>query len=73
MAREKETEQLPFVLDDLGCTGLESNLLECLPTHNCASGVNGDAFAGVSCSRKGGVDYNIIITSVCMPQNKLSL
>jgi hypothetical protein len=24
-----------FALDDVGCNGLESNLLDCLPQHNC--------------------------------------
>ena len=28
---------LPFFLDDLDCDGSESNLLECLPNHNCNS------------------------------------
>ena len=28
---------LPFVLDDVGCNGSESNLLDCLPQHNCPS------------------------------------
>ena len=28
---------LPIFLDDLGCNGTESNLLECLPHHNCYS------------------------------------
>ena len=46
--------ELPFVLDDLGCTGSESNLLECLPQHNCVVSV--DQYVGVSCSRKGGED-----------------
>ena len=25
-----------FALDDVGCNGSESNLLDCLPQHNCA-------------------------------------
>ena len=49
-----ETENLTFVLDDLGCTGSESNLLECLPEHNCKS--SADESAKVSCLRKGGTD-----------------
>ena len=60
-----ETENLLFVLDDLGCNGSEYNLLECLPTHNCNIGSNRKEFAGVSCSRKGGADY---YTSVCITQ-----
>ena len=42
---------LPFILDDLGCNGSESNLLECLPKHNCALSINENA--GVRCLRKG--------------------
>lgn len=42
---------LPFILDDLGCSGSEGNLLECLPDHNCQS--SGDENAGVRCQRKG--------------------
>ena len=42
---------LPFILDDLGCNGSESNLLECLPQHNC--GYYSDENAGVRCLRKG--------------------
>ena len=44
---------LPFVLDDLGCSGSEKNLLECLPTHNCGSSGNLNENAGVRCQRKG--------------------
>ena len=54
-----ETENLPFVLDDLGCSGSESNLLECLPSHNCLHSADEDA--AVRCSRKGGADYYIVI------------
>ena len=42
---------LPFILDDLGCNGTESNLLECLPRHNCGSSSGENA--GVRCQRKG--------------------
>ena len=38
-----------FALDDVGCNGSESNLLDCLPQHNCGMIEN----AGVQCSRKG--------------------
>ena len=38
-----------FALDDLGCSGSESNLLDCLPDHNCVIDEN----AGVQCLRKG--------------------
>ena len=41
--------ELPFVLDDLGCSGDEGNLLQCLPDENCGSSEN----AGVRCQRKG--------------------
>ena len=41
-----------FALDDVGCNGSESNLLDCLPQHNCIR--NNDAEnAGVQCLRKG--------------------
>ena len=45
-----------FALDDVGCNGTESNLLHCLPQHNC--GMNrGAENAGVLCLRKG--EHNI--------------
>ena len=41
-----------YALDDVGCNGTESNLLSCLPQHNC--GMNrGAENAGVLCLRKG--------------------
>ena len=41
-----------FALDNVGCNGSESNLLDCLPKHNC--GMNrGVENAGVQCLRKG--------------------
>ena len=43
-----------FALDDVGCNGSESNLLNCLPQHNCGTG--SDKLienAGVQCLRKG--------------------
>ena len=41
-----------FALDDVGCNGTESNLLNCLPQHNC--GMNrGAENAAVHCLRKG--------------------
>ena len=41
-----------FALDDVGCNGTESNLLDCLPQHNC--GMNrGAENAGVQCLRRG--------------------
>ena len=41
-----------FALDDVGCNGTESNLLHCLPQHNC--GMNRDAEnAAVHCLHKG--------------------
>ena len=45
-----------FALDDVGCNGSESNLLDCLPQHNC--GMRGPGFenAGVQCLRKGIMD-----------------
>ena len=32
------TSVLPYILDDVGCNGSESNLLDCLPQHNCLIG-----------------------------------
>ena len=43
-----------FALDDVGCNGSESNLLDCLPQHNCDTGNDkGTENAGVQCLRKG--------------------
>ena len=43
-----------FALDDVGCNGSESNLLDCLPKHNCGTGNDkGIENAGVQCLRKG--------------------
>ena len=43
-----------FALDDVGCNGSESNLLDCLPHHNCAIHLfEGEENAGVQCLRKG--------------------
>ena len=44
---------IPFFLDDLGCTGSESNLLECLPLHNCRASLLEDAV--VTCLNGGTV------------------
>ena len=41
-----------FALDDVGCNGSESNLLNCLPQHNCGM-ERGVENAGVQCLRKG--------------------
>ena len=52
---------LPFLLDDLGCNGTESSLLECLPQHNCGKSsdvTNDHEDAGVSCSRRGNYSYS---------------
>ena len=51
---------LPFYLDDLKCSGSESNLLECLPNHNCEpkSGNVNDESACVRCLRKGKAVYS---------------
>ena len=42
-----------FALDDVGCNGTESNLLDCLPQHNCDENNRGTENAGVQCLRKG--------------------
>ena len=47
------TSTLPFVLDDVGCNGSESNLLDCLPQHNCQAAGPKSENAGVHCLRKG--------------------
>ena len=48
------TSTLPFLLDDVGCNGLESNLLNCLPQHNCNR--TDPENAGVHCLPKGVID-----------------
>ena len=40
----------PYLLDDVGCSGSETNLLYCPPQHNCRLSVED---AGVQCLRKG--------------------
>ena len=41
-----------FALDDVGCSGSESNLLDCLPQHNCGMD-RGRENAGIQCLRRG--------------------
>ena len=45
-----------FALDDVGCNGSESKLLDCLPQHNCIQNI-GEENAGVQCLRKGMGDF----------------
>ena len=54
-----------FALDDVGCKGSESNLLDCLPQHNCKIDDRGTENGGVQCLRKGMDDqiYNNIIAT----------
>ena len=47
-----------FALDDVGCNGSESNLLDCLPHSNCGMD-RGTENAGVQCLRKGMDDQNL--------------
>ena len=56
---------LSFLLDDVGCNGSESNLLDCLPQHNCHVGADSEN-AGVQCLRKGKADskYNYMYTYI---------
>ena len=49
-----------FALDDVGCSGAESNLLDCLPYHNCGNR-RGIQNAGVQCLRKGKCVISCII------------
>ena len=46
-----------FALDDVGCNGSESNLLDCLPHSNCGMD-SGNENAGVQCLRKGNEGKN---------------
>ena len=50
---DESINTLQFILDDLRCNGMESNLLECLPEHNCMQYLPDEA--GVRCLRKGTV------------------
>ena len=52
LVRPDDAGELPFFLDDLGCSGSERNLLDCLPQHNCAMSSTPEN-AGVQCLRKG--------------------
>ena len=50
---EANDTSLQFLLGDLGCSGSESNLLDCLPKHNCKVSNTDKENAGVQCLRKG--------------------
>ena len=47
-----------FALDDMGCSGSESNLLHCLPDSNCDQERRGTENAGVQCLREGMDGYS---------------
>ena len=50
-----------FALDNVGCNGTESSLLDCLPQHNCGLNNRGAENAGVQCLRKG--EHIVIVTA----------
>lgn len=55
---------LRIVLDDVGCNGTETSLLECLPQHNCKL----TETAGVRCLLKGihNVYYLVLVEWLCI-------
>ena len=54
-APDETSNALTFLLDDVGCNGSESNVLDCQPQHNCGSTtmLYLTENAGVQCLRKG--------------------
>ena len=54
------TSTLPFLLDDVGCNGSESNLLDCLPQHDCQAADPRNENAGVHCLCKGIILFCIV-------------
>ena len=61
---------LPYILDDVGCSGSENNLLDCLPQHNCAyyykNDIVGGENAGVQCLRKGIATCDQVTIASCI-------
>ena len=51
IASDNTDNTIPYLLDDLGCNGSETNLLDCLPQHNCMAHIEENA--GVKCLREG--------------------
>ena len=52
-----------FALDDVGCSGSASNLLDCLPHSNCGMDRGTNENAGVQCLRRGNEAKKILLTA----------
>ena len=60
--RFRHNNEMAYVLDDLGCNGSETNLLECLPAHNCVASEFEDAI--VSCGPRGNDKVDMQCTNI---------